>query len=176
MPDESICWMVTQHFNDEISRDNFQLSVTLTQSEWGPDKMNTMCDQVKTFPIPCGALYARPSLVVGDLIAATQEDKISRVMLEEKLFETWSFGRTVLMGDGKLLVRYLRADVNLYDVFNIIPRTLPTSMPQGTGSTSMANILRIKIWLLTTSNSFSLDESRRGSWCRCSNSGRSRII
>ncbi|KAF9209354.1 hypothetical protein BGZ59_010157 [Podila verticillata] len=100
MPDESICWMVTQHFNDEISRDNSQLSATLAQSEWGPDKMNTMCDQVKPFPIPCGALYARPSLVVGDLIAATHEDKISRVMLEEKLFETWSFGRTVLMGDA----------------------------------------------------------------------------
>ncbi|KAF9327939.1 hypothetical protein BG006_008832 [Podila minutissima] len=102
MPDESICWMVTQHFNDEINSDNSQLLTTLTQSEWGPDKMNTMCDQVKTFPIPCGALYTRPSLVVGDLIEATHKDKISRVILEEKLFKTWSFGRTVLMGDAGL--------------------------------------------------------------------------
>ncbi|KAG0334488.1 hypothetical protein BG004_000388, partial [Podila humilis] len=58
-----------------------------------------MREQVKVFPIPCGRPYARPAPVVGDLINATDSKKISRVMLEEKLFETWFYGRTVLMGD-----------------------------------------------------------------------------
>lgn len=38
---------------------------------------------------------------MGDLFEATPDDLISRVYLEEKLFETWQHGRTALIGDGE---------------------------------------------------------------------------
>ncbi|KAF9377590.1 hypothetical protein BGX21_003156 [Mortierella sp. AD011] len=37
---------------------------------------------------------------MGDLIDATPKEVICKVMLEEKLFETWTYGRTVLIGDA----------------------------------------------------------------------------
>lgn len=37
---------------------------------------------------------------MGDLIDTTPKDIISRVYLEQKMFETWYHGRTVLLGDA----------------------------------------------------------------------------
>ena len=63
-------------------------------SEWGPESNQEFLDQVRGFPVPgCGTL--------GNLINATPSENISRVFLEDKLFETWHHGRTVLLGDGK---------------------------------------------------------------------------
>lgn len=55
-----------------------------------------MIQAVRDFRIPFG------SHTLGDLIDATPRETISRVFLEDKLFETWNQGRTVLIGDGKL--------------------------------------------------------------------------
>ena len=52
-------------------------------------------------------LHAALGGTMGDLIDATPKDKISRVMLEEKLFDSWYFDRTVLIGDGKSYHRAL---------------------------------------------------------------------
>lgn len=52
-----------------------------------------MIAEVKDFLTPFGG-------TMGELIAATPRDKISRVFLEDKLFETWHAGRTVLIGDA----------------------------------------------------------------------------
>ncbi|KAF9309489.1 hypothetical protein BG003_009704 [Podila horticola] len=38
---------------------------------------------------------------MGDLIDRTPKELISKVMLEEKLFETWFGGRVVLLGDDE---------------------------------------------------------------------------
>ncbi|KAF9947872.1 hypothetical protein BGZ72_010189 [Mortierella alpina] len=137
MPDDSICWMVTEHLNETLpshavttilstSRPASPLShvadastpsppvsptssvsssapsssssasdETYSSSEWGPHRVEVMCDRVGKFPIPCG-----PGLTIQDLIDTTDKDKISKVMLEEKLFETWSYGRVVLIGDA----------------------------------------------------------------------------
>lgn len=54
-----------------------------------------MCKQIKDFPVP------RNNLTLGDLIDMTPKEYISKVMLEEKLFDTWYGGRMVLLGDGK---------------------------------------------------------------------------
>ncbi|KAG0054778.1 hypothetical protein BGZ83_010454 [Gryganskiella cystojenkinii] len=62
-------------------------------SEWGPDRSSTMMNRVKDFKIPHG-------MTLGDLFNLTPRDRISRVYLEDKLFETWTFGRTVLIGDA----------------------------------------------------------------------------
>ncbi|KAF9346621.1 hypothetical protein BGX26_001863 [Mortierella sp. AD094] len=40
-------------------------------------------------------------LKMGDLIDATPKEVICKVMLEEKLFETWTYGRTVLISDDE---------------------------------------------------------------------------
>ena len=37
---------------------------------------------------------------MGNAIRSTPRDRISKVVLEEKLFQTWHGGRTVLIGDG----------------------------------------------------------------------------
>ncbi|KAG0373919.1 hypothetical protein BGX24_011063 [Mortierella sp. AD032] len=66
-------------------------------SEWGSETAEEMCDQVKNFPVIAGG---NKRLTVGDLINWTPKGLISKVMLEEKVFQTWYSGRTVLMGDG----------------------------------------------------------------------------
>ncbi|KAG0201587.1 hypothetical protein BGX33_010236 [Mortierella sp. NVP41] len=37
---------------------------------------------------------------MGDLYDCTSKDSTSKVMLEEKIFQTWHSGRTVLLGDA----------------------------------------------------------------------------
>jgi len=56
-----------------------------------------MCKEVQNFPIPGGD----GTLTLGDIINNTPKEFISKVMLEEKVFETWYHGRSVLIGDGK---------------------------------------------------------------------------
>ena len=57
-----------------------------------------MCDQVRHFPIISGGTE---NLTLGDLFDKTPQGGISKVTLEEKVFETWYNCRTVLIGDGK---------------------------------------------------------------------------
>jgi hypothetical protein len=58
-----------------------------------------MCEEVKDFPIIGGG---DQDLTLGDLFAWSSKEYISKASLEEKVFETWYDGRTVLLGDGKL--------------------------------------------------------------------------
>ncbi|KAF9334552.1 hypothetical protein BG006_001968 [Podila minutissima] len=66
-------------------------------SEWGPEAAETMCKQVRHFKVPGGKDRV---LTIGDLIDRTPKDLISKVMLEEKVFDTWYALRTVLLGDA----------------------------------------------------------------------------
>lgn len=70
-------------------------------SEWGPEAAIAMCDKVRHFPIITGS--ERP-WTLGDLIDNTPKELISKVLLEEKVFDTWYSCRTVLIGDGMLVV------------------------------------------------------------------------
>jgi len=81
--------MVIEHLDRKSSKsnDNFRTS------EWGPEAAEAMCNEVRDFPFPHG-------VTVGDYIDRTPKELISKVMLEEKLFETWHGGRTVLLGDA----------------------------------------------------------------------------
>lgn len=63
-------------------------------SEWGPEANKEMIDEISSFPIKLGG-------ALGDLIEATDKDRISRVYIEEKIFHTWNYERTALIGDGK---------------------------------------------------------------------------
>ncbi|KAF9359563.1 hypothetical protein BGX34_008281 [Mortierella sp. NVP85] len=65
--------------------------------DWGEaesDSIEDICEQMRSKRNPFG--YG----TYGDLIDRTPKHLISRVMFEEKGFQTWYGGRTVLIGDG----------------------------------------------------------------------------
>lgn len=53
---------------------------------------------------------------MGDLFDATPTERVSKVYFEDKLFETWNHGRTVVIGDGmyhntkNVALRYITVD------------------------------------------------------------------
>lgn len=63
-------------------------------SEWGPEANEELIEAVHAFPVTFGG-------TLGEIIDATPKDRISKVMLEEKLFDTWYHDNVVLIGDGK---------------------------------------------------------------------------
>ncbi|KAI1321060.1 hypothetical protein EDD11_008641 [Mortierella claussenii] len=77
--------------NSESSKDND----SFRNSEWGPEAAEAMCKDVRDFPAPGGK---NNDLKMGELI--DQTPLVSKVMLEEKVFSTWHYGRTVLLGDA----------------------------------------------------------------------------
>ncbi|KAF8946757.1 hypothetical protein BGZ47_011501 [Haplosporangium gracile] len=68
----------------------------MDNSEWGPIAAQSMCDDTRGFPIPGG----NGTLTMGDLYDRTPKNLISKVMLEEKVFDTWHSGRVALLGDA----------------------------------------------------------------------------
>ncbi|KAG0051526.1 hypothetical protein BGZ83_003606 [Gryganskiella cystojenkinii] len=84
-----ICWAVISKSpraakTEEEKRPN---------SEWSPENCDEMIRQVKDFRVPCGG-------TLGGLIDNTPKENISRVFLEDRLYETWNYGHTVLIGDA----------------------------------------------------------------------------
>lgn len=63
-------------------------------SEWGPEASAEMANFVRHQPSPFKG-------TLGDIIDKTPKELISKIMLEEKYFESWYDGRVVLLGDGK---------------------------------------------------------------------------
>lgn len=66
-------------------------------SEWTSEANEIMIRDAQEFKTPHGT--------IGSLIEQTPKDCISRVFLEDKLFETWHSGRIVLIGDGKIAIK-----------------------------------------------------------------------
>ncbi|KAF9967565.1 hypothetical protein BGZ70_009032 [Mortierella alpina] len=87
VPENKICWLYTVQLSASSPNERFR------NSEWGPEAASAMCDKVRDFKAPFG-------LTMGELIDVTPRETISKVMLEEKLFETWHHGRTALLGDA----------------------------------------------------------------------------
>ncbi|KAF9282000.1 hypothetical protein BGZ68_006273 [Mortierella alpina] len=121
VPGNRICWNVNIQLNSKTSEDE-----SFRNSEWTSDTNQGLVNEIRTFKTPYGDL--------GQLIDATDEDRISRVYLEDKLFETWHYNRTVLIGDAahKLLPSAGQGAVNamqdavilancLYDLASVTP-------------------------------------------------------
>ncbi|KAG0343494.1 hypothetical protein BG004_005271 [Podila humilis] len=89
----TICWGVIQFLNTTTSKEKD----AFRNSEWGPEAAEAMCKQVRHFKVSCGK---NNNMTLGDLIDRTPKNLISKVMLEEKVFDTWYGGRTVLIGDA----------------------------------------------------------------------------
>lgn len=125
-----------QFLDDESSKEND----AFRNSEWGPEAAQAMCEQVRDFPVISGSTKG---VTIGDLIDWSPKDMISKVMLEEKVFETWFDCRTVLIGDGKFATRIVwmrsswvgRRICSISNTpllsFSLSLSLLPHSLPQG---------------------------------------------
>ncbi|KAF9343498.1 hypothetical protein BGX26_005630 [Mortierella sp. AD094] len=63
-------------------------------SKWGPEAADTMCKEISD----CSVVR---DMKMVELIDAALKEVICKVVVEENLFETWTYGRTVLIGDFK---------------------------------------------------------------------------
>ncbi|KAG0042458.1 hypothetical protein BGZ83_000442 [Gryganskiella cystojenkinii] len=87
--DNRMCWTVISQIATKADLDDMKFR----NSEWGPETHPSMIDEVKDFKTPIGEN-------LGNLISSTPSENISRVFLEDKMFETWTHNRTVLIGDA----------------------------------------------------------------------------
>ncbi|KAG0025898.1 hypothetical protein BGZ82_009788 [Podila clonocystis] len=85
---------VVLHLDDKTAKENDGFK----NSEWGPEAADSMCKEVQHLKVPGGKEGNEWTL--GDIIALTPKDLLTKVMLEEKLFTTWYGGRTILIGDA----------------------------------------------------------------------------
>jgi len=84
-----MCWSLRKQYQsvDEAKKEMFM------NSEWGPEKNESFLKEFKDDPCPYGG-------TLQDLIDATPKDLISKIYLEHKMFQTWFYKRSVLIGDG----------------------------------------------------------------------------
>ncbi|KAF9379181.1 hypothetical protein CPB97_009128 [Podila verticillata] len=88
LPSNKMSWSAKIQLDRATAKD-----MMFRNSEWGPEANKDMIQEIYNFPVKQGG-------VLGDLIDATDKDMISKVYVEEKLFQTWTHGRTALIGDG----------------------------------------------------------------------------
>ncbi|KAF9990257.1 hypothetical protein BGZ75_002891 [Mortierella antarctica] len=128
VPGNRICWNVNMQLDSKASEDE-----SFRNSEWSSDTNQGLINEIRNFKTPYGDL--------GRLISATDEGRISRVYLEDKLFETWHHSRTVLIGDAahKLLPSTGQGAVNamqdavilancLYDLTALTPAGIAAAL------------------------------------------------
>ncbi|KAG0339943.1 hypothetical protein BG000_001028 [Podila horticola] len=90
----TMLWMVIQFLDKESEKKND----SFRNSEWGPEAAEFMSNEVRDCKIPGGK--DGKSRTLGELIDKTPKNLMSKVMLEEKVFDTWYDGRVVLLGDA----------------------------------------------------------------------------
>ncbi|KAF9962580.1 hypothetical protein BGZ65_008700 [Modicella reniformis] len=87
LPGNRISWAVIQN----VVRGNAENGEGFRFSEWGPEATMEMANFVRHLRNPYNG-------TLGDVI--DKSPNISKIMLEEKFFETWYDGRVVLLGDA----------------------------------------------------------------------------
>ncbi|KAF9365856.1 hypothetical protein BGX34_007944 [Mortierella sp. NVP85] len=87
LPGNRISWAVIQN----VAKGNAEKGEGFRFSEWGPEATLEMANFVRHLRNPYNA-------TLGDII--DKSPNISKIMLEEKFYETWYDGRVVLLGDG----------------------------------------------------------------------------
>ncbi|KAG0260760.1 hypothetical protein BGZ95_004363 [Linnemannia exigua] len=94
----TLCFCITHHLSKKTSKAAIEQRFRNNDnSEWGAYPAQAMCDETRDFAIELGDGKTR---TLGDLYDLTPKEFISKVMLEEKVFDTWHYRRFVLMGDG----------------------------------------------------------------------------
>ncbi|ORZ08757.1 hypothetical protein BCR41DRAFT_424341 [Lobosporangium transversale] len=88
VPGKRVCWYLNKQLTAaEAKTQKFR------NTEWGPESIDSMIKEFEDVACPWGG-------TLGEIIHATPRNLISKVFLEEKVFETWFHGRTVLLGDA----------------------------------------------------------------------------
>ncbi|KAF9351034.1 hypothetical protein BGX26_010862 [Mortierella sp. AD094] len=86
--DNQICWGIQIQLPEGKAKEQH-----FTNSEWGPESIDAMLKQFQDFPCGFGG-------TMKEIFNSTPKNLISKVFLEEKVFQTWYNGRSVLIGDG----------------------------------------------------------------------------
>ncbi|KAG0272377.1 hypothetical protein BGZ95_011877 [Linnemannia exigua] len=95
---QTLCWMVIYHLDRKASKAAIEQRFRSNDNtEWGAHPGQTMCNETRDFPVQLNDELQR---TMGDLYDRTPIEQVSRMMLEEKVFDTWYSGRTVLLGDA----------------------------------------------------------------------------
>ncbi|KAF9124835.1 hypothetical protein BGW39_007864 [Mortierella sp. 14UC] len=95
---KTVCWMLIHYLDEKTSKAAMaQRFRNGENSEWGAYPAQVMCDETRDFPVQLSDGKKR---TMGELYDKTPKELISKVMLEEKVFDTWYSGRTVLLGDA----------------------------------------------------------------------------
>ncbi|KAF9154172.1 hypothetical protein BG015_001689 [Linnemannia schmuckeri] len=93
----TIAYMVIHHLDQKSSKAAEEQRFRESEnSQWGSHAAKEMCEETREFPLPIGT----KKMTMGDLYDLTPADMISKVMLEEKVFQTWHSGRIGLLGDA----------------------------------------------------------------------------
>ncbi|KAF9338489.1 hypothetical protein BGZ91_008709 [Linnemannia elongata] len=92
-PNNVMCWSVMHYLRKGTTSTTDK---NLRRLGWGEEAAEAMAKDLRDFPIPGG----NGTLTLADLIDATPKNQMTKVMLEEKIFDTWYHGRAVLMGDA----------------------------------------------------------------------------
>ncbi|KAG0009429.1 hypothetical protein BGZ80_002404 [Entomortierella chlamydospora] len=88
VPDNQICWGIKIQLPEhEAKQQQFK------NFEWGPESVDIMLKEYENFPCAFGG-------TMEDLFDTTPKHLISKVFLEETVFQTWYHGRSVLIGDA----------------------------------------------------------------------------
>ncbi|KAF9903126.1 hypothetical protein EC991_004152 [Linnemannia zychae] len=137
IPGNRICWRIDHHLAADDDAHNPQPAASLSKRkpkknsekarvktviapaststtakasnllEWGTQSSDAIPEDWRNFPCPIGG-------TMGDLFDQTPREVVSKVVLEEKLYQTWYHGRVVLIGDAchKMLPNSGRGAVN----------------------------------------------------------------
>ncbi|KAF9151721.1 hypothetical protein BG015_006296 [Linnemannia schmuckeri] len=105
--ENTVCFVIIQFLTTETSKDND----VFRSSEWGPEAVQAMCDEVRHFPIISGGNddRSRKKLTLGDLFDLAPNEYMSKVMLEEKLNPSGGAGATNAIHDAIVLANYIHA-------------------------------------------------------------------
>ncbi|KAF9998603.1 hypothetical protein BGZ79_007721 [Entomortierella chlamydospora] len=87
-PGNQICWGIQIQIPENKAKE-----LHFRNSEWGPESIDDMLDQFQDFPCAFGG-------TMKEIFDATPRNLISKVFLEEKVFQTWYNARSVLIGDA----------------------------------------------------------------------------
>ncbi|KAG0284106.1 hypothetical protein BGZ96_011531 [Linnemannia gamsii] len=81
----NLCWVVMHHLDKASSKAPEEHRIRESEnSQWGSHAAQAMCDETRHLILRFGTKKA----ILGDLYDLTPQDRISKVMLEEKAFQT----------------------------------------------------------------------------------------
>ncbi|GJJ71386.1 hypothetical protein EMPS_03736 [Entomortierella parvispora] len=89
IPNGRVAWACSSQFQSVVEAKKQMFM----NSEWGPEANAPMIKEYEDYPIPYGG-------TMRDLFEKTPMERISKVYLEHKMFQTWHYKRSVLIGDA----------------------------------------------------------------------------